>query len=127
MDTSYLRNYYICGIIKGNIHTMEGPEEYKLDDILTNKLINKYSVKAILRYTTHMEFNFICLLFKSHFKYWFRRLNLPRLTEEYFADNFIYSINLAHVKIGSRTTTLENPPYKNQEINCETFQINIMN
>ena len=68
MDTSYLRNYYICGIIKGNIHTMEGPEEYKLDDILTNKLINKYSVKAILRYTTHMEFNFICLLFKSHFK-----------------------------------------------------------
>ena len=106
---------------------MEGPEEYKLDDILTNKLINKYSVKAILRYTTHMEFNFICLLFKSHFKYWFRRLNLPRLTEEYFADNFIYSINLAHVKIGGRTTTLENPPYKNQEINCETFQINIMN
>ena len=50
MDTSCFRNYYIRGITKENIHTMEGPGKYKLDDIMNNEIVTKDSVKAILKY-----------------------------------------------------------------------------
>ena len=50
MDTSCFRNYYIRGIAKENIHTMEGPGKYKLDDIMNNEIVTKDSVKAILKY-----------------------------------------------------------------------------